>query len=38
MQLDSNSLLFGALIIVVSFIINLIVVLIVNSSINNDRI
>ena len=37
MQLDSNSLLFGALIIVVSFIINLIVVLIVKRSIRNDR-
>lgn len=37
MQLDSNFLLFGALIIVVSFIINLIVVLIVKRSIRNDR-
>ena len=37
MQLDSNSLLFGALIIVVSFIINLIVVLLVRRSIRNDR-
>lgn len=37
MQLDSNSFLFGALIIVVSFIINLIVVLLVRRSIRNDR-